>query len=80
MVLKKTVRAFFSIYALLRPKIWLPNVDSHQFSYNERLTHSKKHKKKNLHIVFEEKRAVFSILALSRSTIGLANLDTHQFS
>ena len=44
----------FLIHALPRPKIELPNLDFHQFSYDERLMQPKKNLKRSLCVDFEE--------------------------
>ena len=46
----------FSKYEFPRLEIGQPNFDFYQFSYRERLVHSKKHLKRRLRIEFEENR------------------------
>ena len=51
---RMTSITIFAIYVLKRPKIGLPNLFFHQFSYSERLIHSKRHLKRSLCIEFKE--------------------------
>ena len=69
----------FLMHALPRPKIGQPNLDFHQFSYSERLIHSKRHLK-CLCIEVEENRQSHLLLreSLSKPKIGLTNVDFHE--
>ena len=66
--------------AFPRPKIALLNLGIHQFSYDERLIHSKRHLKRNL--CFEFKENPLSNISLRESLpkdeTGIPNLDFHQ--
>ena len=79
-LLKKIVWNVFSIQALSRPKIALLNFTIHQFSYSERLIHSKRHLKRSLCIQFKENPlSHFSMReSLPKPEICIPNLDFHQ--
>ena len=80
-LLNKIVGAVFSIHALPWPKVELLNLDIHQFSYNERLIHSKWHLRRSLCIEFKENPMSHFLLkeTLPKPKIGLPNLGFHQF-
>ena len=66
--------------ALPKPKIRLLNLDIHQFSYRERLIHSKRHLKRSLCIEFKENPLSHfsSRESLPKLKIGRPNLDQHK--
>ena len=66
---------------LPRPKIRLQNLDIHQFSYSERLIHSKRHLKRSLFNELKENIESQFLLKESfpKPKIGLSNLDFYLF-
>ena len=79
--LKKIVRAVFSRHALPKTKIGLPNLDTYQFFYCERLIQSKRHLKRSLCIEFNENCLSHFLLRepLPKPKNGLTNLNFHKF-
>ena len=72
----------FSVRALPRTKIGLPNLDFHQFSCDEGLIHSKRHLKRSLYIEFEENCLSRFLLkeSLPELKFCVSNSDFRQFS
>ena len=60
------------------PEIRVLNLDIHQFSYSERLIHSKIHLKRSLCIELKEKPYLLRE-SPPKPKISLSNLDFHQF-